>query len=433
VSEDAPELESSRLWFDQLAHDSGLELYRRDTESADPAERLTRALQTAYQHYLATPEPERVYAVDEAIRKLGEYVVISSAVGARTSNAELLRSLPDVLEPLVPLSPLLEAIWNNARATRLSHCFCQYERARERWRESLATLSTQSGSDGAFVEAMSNAIAYAIGLMEAQLGIASAAEWAERLDQDPFQHISALDLRRIVRLEQGDAAGADRLRRRAEVLALQRSAPQMFKMLLNVELAAYANNRDLMGVSYVIEQMKPLAARFPAWRANLLVAEGSFHVVRGDLEAARGKFEQCIEQTGFDSHGNSPQLAMWISAQAGLAECLLGLELYEEARSQASAALAICDAREIVAAAFDLVRTLALAEARLGDVRAAERLDNLSAAQNELGTTGLRLGLSYEARARIAVWRSDAEAFEWFAALTAREYRHGAHTALAAR
>jgi hypothetical protein len=43
------------------------------------------------------------------------------------------------------------------------------------------------------------------------------------------------------------------------------------------------------------------------------------------------------------------------------------------------------------------------------------------------------MGLSYEARARIAIWTGDASAFERFAELTAREFRHGARNPLAAR
>ena len=433
VTQGLPDPESTRLWLEQIVHDSGLDLYRSDTESTNPGERLTRALQTAYQRYLATPERERVYPVDEAIRKLGEYAVISIAVGSRTLDTELLRSLPEIIEPFVPLSPLLDAIWNNTLATRCNHAFAQYERARELWRETLVKLDAQPGSDETFVNAMRNAIAYAIGMMDGQLGLATAADWAERLDHDPYQRISALDLRRIVRLEQGDALGADRLRRQAEVLALQQTVPQMFKSLLTVELAAYANSRDLTGVAHVIEQLKPLAARFATWEPSLLVAEANFHVVRGDYEAAKAKFEQCIERTRFDNRGQSPHLAMWVAGQAGLADCLIGLGRYEEARAAASSALAICEAGQVVGAAFDLVRTLALAEAKLGDARAVQRLDDLIAAQNQLGVTGLRLGLSYEARASVAIWSGDAGAFEQFAALTAREYRHGARTALAAR
>jgi hypothetical protein len=55
------------------------------------------------------------------------------------------------------------------------------------------------------------------------------------------------------------------------------------------------------------------------------------------------------------------------------------------------------------------------------------------AEQTALGVTGLRIGLSYEARAEIALWTDDAAAFERFAKLTAREYRHGARCPLGAR
>jgi len=425
--------ESVGLWLAQLTHDSGLDLYRADTESKDPGERLMKALTAAHQRYMATPEHERVYPVDLAIRKLGEYVVVSIAVAANTLDTALYASLPGILEPFISLSPLLDAIWNNARACVDSNNFCHYERARDRWRETLAKLDALGGQEEAFVIAMCNAIAFAIGMMEAQLGRPTAADLAERLDRDPYQRIAALDLRRIVRLEQGDSEGADRLRRQAEVLALQMRVPPMFKSLLNVELASYAQIGDLQGVAHIIEQMKPLAARMPNWQPNLLAAQASFHLVRGDHEAALATFEGSLALTSFDAAGNSPQLAMWLLAQAGKAECLLALGRSEEARAAASAAVAECEARQVFATACDLVRNLALAEAKLGEPRAAQRLDELIALQTRLGTAGLRLGLSYEARARVAIWTGDAAAFEQFAELTARAYRHGARTALAAR
>jgi hypothetical protein len=425
--------ESAQRWFEQLAHDTGLDLFRQDAESANPTERLTRALMGAQERYLATPERERVYSVEEALRRLAEYAVYSIGISGRTQDAALSRSLPAVLEPFVALSPMLDVIWNNAIAASVSQCECRYEFARERWSDALAKLDAMNPSEVQYIEAMSNAIAYAVGMMDAQLGRASATDSAARLDHDPFQRISALNLRKIVRLEQGDAKGADRLRRQAEVLSLQLRAPQMFKSLLNLELAAYEKARDLAGVALVIEQMKPLAAQYPGWVPNLLYAQGSFHLVRGDCEAALVKYAECIQLTRFDEQGRSINTAMWVASQAGSAEALLNLERLEEARASASAALTICEARQIGAQSFDLIRSLALAEAKLGESRAAERLDALIAQQDRLGTTGLRLGLSYEARARIAMWSGDASAFEHYAALTAREYRHGARTSLGAR
>jgi hypothetical protein len=371
--------------------------------------------------------------VEEAIRMLAEYVVFSIAIGARTHDARMLEALPSVLEPFAVLSPLLDAIHNNAVATHRGQCECHYEFARARWIEVLTKLDAATGTEMQHIEAISNAVAYAIGMMEAQLGMASATSWAERLDRDPYQKVSALRLRRIVRLEQGDWPGADRYRRQAEVLALQQRTPQMFNSLLAVELAACLMARDLSGIQQVIEHMRPLAARCEGWVPHLIDAEASFHLVRGDLVSAKAGFERCIELSRFGADGFSLATAMWVAAQAGLAETLLAMDRPEEARALASAALEVCDARKIGSHAFDIVRVLALAEAKLGDVHAAPRLDALIDKQLQLGVTGLRLGLSYEARAQTALWSGDESAFEQYARLTAREYRYGAHSPLGAR
>jgi hypothetical protein len=424
---------SAQLWFARIEQDSGLALWRQYADVTDPGERLTRALQDAHQHYLATPEHERVYAVDEAIRILAEYVVYSIAIGSRTHDVTLLASLPGMLEPFAGLSPVLDAIWNNAMAARDSQCGGQYELARSRWTAVLQKLDAMTGTEMQHIEAISNAVAYAVGLMEAQLGLASATSWAARLDQDPFQKISALNLRKIVRLEQGDWNGADRLRRQAEVLSLQQRSPQMFNTLLPVELAAYVKARDLAGIQNVIEHLKPLAAAHRGWLPDLMCAQASFHLVRGDLTAAETGFQQCIALTKPTDDTLQVGLAMWVAAEAGLAETFLCLDRAAAARAAASSALGICEARQVGSAAYDLVRVLALAEAKLGDARAAERLESLIARQLQLGVTGLRLGLSYEARAQIALWSGDAGAFEQYARLTAREYRYGAHCPLAAR
>ncbi|HKU38517.1 MAG TPA: protein kinase [Polyangiales bacterium] len=434
VSRQPADAESARLWCEQLSHDAGLDLYRSDTSSATPLERLTKALQGAHARYLATPEPERVYSVEQAIRHLGEYVVVAIVQSVRAQDCELARILPDLLEPYTPLSPLLQAIWLNVCGTRESHCEGRHERARDLWYETLKVLGPLSGTEDPFVGPMCNAIEFAIGAAEAQLGLASAAHWAERLESDDFQRITALELRKIVRLEQGDAEEAERLGRQAEVLSLQQRIPQMFRSTLALEIFAYAKSQDLAGLTQTIEQLKPLVARYPLWRPVLLYAEGNFQLVRGDAEAARAKFQACIELTRPEADGRSPHFGMWCASEAGVAEALFALGRLAEARAGAAAALAICEARSVGVSSFDLVRALALAEAKLGDTAAAAaRLEALIAQQTAVGATGLRIGLSYEIRALVAIWSGDAAAFERFSELTAREYRHGARTPLGAR
>jgi tetratricopeptide (TPR) repeat protein len=240
-------------------------------------------------------------------------------------------------------------------------------------------------------------------------------------------------LRKVVRLEHGDAHGAERLRREAEVLSLQLSAPQMFKSLLTVDLFAYARCRDLANMAQVVEQMRALAAQHPGWTANVIYAEGSFESVRGNYEAAKPKFEACLDLTRPDTRGASSNMGMWLAGHAGLAECLFGMGRYQDARAIASVGLAFAEARKITTFGFELSRILALAEAKLGDPRAADRVEALLEHQRQLGTAGLRLGLSYEARTQIAIWTGDTAAFERYAELTAREYRHGANTPLGVR
>jgi hypothetical protein len=431
--EDAAYPESARLWFAQLERDSGLDLYRADPDTSDPMQRLMRALQGAQERYLATPEAERVYSVEEAIRLLAEYVVFGIAIGGRSHDASLLRSLPPILEPFAALAPALDAIWNNALAADASQTDGQFQLARERWTAVLIKLDAMSETEMSHVKEIANAVAFAIGNMEVQLGLPSATRWADRLDLDPYQRVGALQLRRIVRLQQGDWKGAERFRRQAEVMSLRSPGPQMFKSLLTVELAACAKASDLSGVQDAVERMRPMAARYPGWVPNLLYGEACFHLVRGDYQAAKLKCEACIALTEFDAEGFSLNAMIWLGAQECLSEALRGLGDPEQALAVAERALTQWEARKAGSRSAELTMQLALAEAKLGKPNAVERLEASIEEQKRLGVTGLRLGLSYEARAQIAIWQQDAAAFERYAELTAREYRYGADSALGAR
>ena len=424
---------SAQAWFAELARDSGLDDWRADEDASNPDDRLMRALTAANQRYNATPEAERVYTVEEALKRLAEYVVYMIAIGGRINDVELIRGLAGVIEPFAPLSPVLDAIHGNAVALYHFQCCAQLETARERWIQVLQKLDGASGGEMQHIVAIRNAVAYGIGMIEAQLGLESAASWAARLDADPLQKISALHLRRIVRLQQGDWAGADKLRRQAEVLALSKRAPSLFKSLVTTEIMACTKACDLAGMQTAIDQLRLLAAEAVGFGPAVINSDAAFQLVRGDEAAAQAGFEQAIAISEFDDEGRSMSPMTWVSAQSGLAEALLGMNDAEEARARAAAALQICEAHQIVAPAFDLVRVLALAEVKLGQTRGIERIEALIAQQQQLGVTGLLLGLSFEARAQMAIWRGDTVTFEHYSRLTAREYRHGARSPLGKR
>jgi serine/threonine protein kinase len=431
--EDAGVPASAQAWLHQLRHDTGLDLYEADPDHTDAMQRLMRALQGAQARYLATPEAERVYSVEEALPLLAEYVVIGIAFGGRTHDAALLRSLQPLLEPFAPLAPVLDAIWHNAKATYLGQGEGRYQAAHLAWIEVFAKLEALDRQAMPFVAAIASAVAFAIGLMEAQLGIPTATDWADRLDRDPSQRIAALQLRRIARLEQGDARGAERIRRQAELLALQGRAPQMFKSLLAVELTACVVARDLAGVRDVIEHMRPLAARFPGWVPNLEYAQACFHLVRGDYQAAREQCLATIASTSPEPGKPGDHQLMWNASMLCLAEASLALGNPTEARHTLDQLLAAHGTLSEQERPMELARVIALTDAKLGMPGAVAQLEAAIEQQRRLGLSGPRVGLMYEARALIAIWQGDAEAYERYAALTAHEYRYGAGSPLGAR
>jgi hypothetical protein len=432
ASEDKYYWKAGPAWLDQLKHDSGLAIWQ-GLSDLEPGLRLQRTFQGAAEQYAATPESQRAYPPDEAVRHLARHVAVSVAVGGRTVNTELLQSLPALLEPFAALSPVLDAMRLNAIAT----CEVTYSgrllRARAGWIEVHQRLETPECRDVEYADVVRNALVYAIGMLEARMGMASALNWARLLDHDPLHRVSALHLQRCVRLQQGDWDEAERLRRQADVLALQSRSRQMFNQLW-LELAVYATAGDLTGLKQVIDRVEPLAARYSGWVAYRHVGEGYFQKLRGDLEAARGAFERAVSLATPDARDPSRSRLAWPAAVAGLIGTLVELGRYEEGVSLGSSALELCQKFEIDVLSHEISRALAVAEAKRGDYAGAgTRLEALIDEQRGLGIAGLYLGVSYEARAHVAIWARDLDALDKYAALTADEYRHARGSPLGAR
>ena len=419
--------------LERLRQDSGLALWQELAHVDDPGARLTQALQTAFARHASTPEAERAYRPDEAIRYLVQFVAVSIAISFRSYDTQLVASLPGLIEAFVPLSPAVEAIHQNALASRDLRCFLHTERARKRWREVYEKLSKLSEAELPHVDVIRRAIASGLANVEAALGLPDIEHWVALVETDPMQVAQAFYLRKVARLQQGDWAAADEFRKRAEQTSLQARVRPMFLSTILTELLAHARAADLTGVNQLKDRITLLAAQSKYWRGGQLLADAMYQRLCGQLEGACESFAACIRVSELDAGDPTRVPAFWLPAVSGAIETLVERGLPDEAKELGLRTLEKCRAREIEAPALDVERALALAHAKLGDfATSVALLDQVIAAQRSLGVTGLMLGASYEARARVAIWARDEDALSEFGSLTAREYRLGAGSALGA-
>ncbi|HMJ11823.1 MAG TPA: serine/threonine-protein kinase, partial [Polyangiaceae bacterium] len=322
-SQDAVFERAAPAWLAQLERDSGLADWKELCHEPDSGARLMQALARASERYSSTPEAERVYSAQEAIERLVHYVSIALAIGVRSDDARRVRSLSTLLEPFAPLSPIVFAIWQNAIASCEASTQCQLERARRRWRDVYERLGDVTGAELKYVKVVRSSIALGLGILEAWLGLPSATYWAGVLERDPMQRVNALYVRRSILLQRGDTEGAERLRREAEVCALESRVRPMFPDLSYAELHAYAIAGDLTGLKQVVDRAEAIVARNPNWVGFLRLARAEFLKVRGNLEAARAAFEECIATTRPDASDPDRQITPWLGAVKGCIEVLL--------------------------------------------------------------------------------------------------------------
>lgn len=423
----------SPAWLASLRRDAGLDDWDALAEVPDAGQRLMQALTRAAERYNATPEQARGYSPTDAIKALVNYVVVSIAIASRTFDAAELRSLPRLLQPFAALSPIVDAIFNNATATYEYIALGQIQRARERWLGVLERLRDVQGDALEYVGAIRGAIAYALGLIEILRGYGTATEWASLLDGDELQRVNAIYLRRVARLQLGDVEGAERLRQKAELLAVTANTRQMFDSMLVPELIVYGLAADLTGLQQVAERLRAVTERYPAWACYERLALVQLALLHGAYDEALAHSSMALASCEPDARDPRRCHNAWPWVASARGHALLGAGRYEEARQLAAEVLEGCRQRSMDATE-ELVRVLSLAEARLGDYAgASRRLEALHADQEAAGIVGINLGATCEARARIAIWAGDREAIDKYGTLTAAAYAHGQGSPLGAR
>jgi tetratricopeptide (TPR) repeat protein len=365
----------------------------------------------------------------DAIKGLVRWVAISLPVAARISDLNLLASLPALIEPFACVSPLVDAMVRNARATRWFRCEGRWQEARQLWSDVLRDLESSSGIDTTYLTRVRTAIHFALGATDALLGIPSdRADRLEKGEHDPMQLAQIYYVRKMAALSQGDWEAAERHRRHAETLRLRTKMYQSISTLL-MELVVHAAARDLTGLRQVRSGIHAMADRYPGWQPIKHFADAHYARLCGDLAEAMCAIDRAIE----DGATRFPGMEMLSAARVLKIELFVELDQTEQAVALARPTLARYRANGVHQAAREIERALALADAKLGHFEAAMAgIEGVIDEQLRVGVSGTQLGLSYETATRIAIWARDVNAFEKYLALTAQRYRPGFSSVLGA-
>ncbi|MEY4582640.1 MAG: hypothetical protein RL701_7343 [Pseudomonadota bacterium] len=410
----------------QLERDSGLARYRELADLPDD-ERLKQALAQTQQAHLDAPPEQRVLTVIDAIRELSRLYGALPAMAAPIFDIGLLDSVPS-LEPLFPLSPALPVIsqllaggreWIRGRAVHALKLF----------RDVLARISQpdRAGLDDAQHERTRLGIEYALGLIEARLGIEQAEQRARTLEQQPLFRVNALRVRTILQLAIGNVIEARKHQRRAELLQAQQGAVERFgATTVSVELLMYARIGDAKSVQGQLPAIAALARQHRSWRPVDLLARGRFAELQGDLPGALALVQAGLADSPALEH---PFYMILASCEVRLlADSGRVLEATERARAHldftAEHGIPAWDLEQEAATAFSKAN-------RFSD--AVRMLDTLIVEHERQGSVGLSLGTLYEARARVAIRMRDNSGFEKAATSAGREFEKAQNPDLSAR
>jgi len=403
--------------LDGLKRDSGYVRWQQQPDTGSDIERVLAAIQGAQAEFDNAPLEQRRYNPEQAIRALVQFTGVAAAVGAQTCDWALRRTLPDLLRPFICLSPVINVMFENALSvTDLS--YGRYEQYRDRSLRVLEMLADPAVESLEHIAEIRAAVTYGVSSVEARTGDVRALGRLATLADNPRLRSNAMDLQAYVHLQQGDWQCARLCKRRVEQLNMEGSFGQMFGTTnLRNEAEVYALGGDLSAVKQVLARLEAMSQRHPGWLPSYHSARAEYERLRGDLQAASDACDESLSllEPLMDAEGG---VSEWYSSAAGKLAVLVDLGLHEAAREYGKQVLAragtwlktevdgvhVADIR-----VHGILRALALAEASLGQhAQALARLEPAIASRLRLGSSGVYLGILYEAQAQVALESGDA-------------------------
>jgi tetratricopeptide (TPR) repeat protein len=382
-----------------LADMSGLTAYHGLDASMDPGKRLMTALGGAQQRYDASSESERVLDPKTAIRHLARAVVQVAGVILLGLDHAQLRLLPR-FDPFAALSPAFGVI-----QTLLDGMGSRYSGRQEETRQLYLDLMDRllapdgAGLDHSHSEIMRLGVINGIAMLEAGMGLQSTLDWAAKLDPIPKSRLNGVQMRMLYELWQGNTAEADRLRHQVELIRIQDSPRVLFEGThLLWQITAHGLAEDLTHLRRTLDEIAPLAARHPAWAVVQHYGKGEYHRAGGAYDAALLELEAALALVEPGDHQIWPYLA------GAHIRVLDELGRLPEALAAGEKHLAGSEAARHGFATNYIRMPLAVVHAKSKRKESAIALaDRAISSFKELGSTGLNVGLAYEARARIAL------------------------------
>lgn len=419
-------LEHAAAMQEQLEQDSGLRDYRALPVDMPSEARLEEALRRANERYAATPEHERGFSTSEVDVPISRFCGACVNIAGVTQDLSVVERLPR-LDPLAKHNPRLGAI------QVLIDCMIDVQSGRstsalKRAQEQIAELeqAPKSGLEPQLANAIRLGQLYMLGLFAATSGHAKARERVAELEQVPGHRGNAWRVRMVYELMHGNMEAAAECQRRSELLNLQDGGQLMLPgTTVRVVLLAHMYADDLIGVKRAAERIAELADRYPGWRPTLAVARCHYKRLQGDAAGALEELEPALRSALPGRH-----IDWWLVAYSHV-RVLSELERNEEAAECGQRYLRTLASEALGAIDFGLGQVTADALTRIGRTQdALVMIEQYIDMHQRAGTRGLRLGLAYETRARLAIAMHDEQAVQQYTRLCAQQYKGGRHLAL---
>lgn len=372
--------------LETLRRDTGLDIWQRLTDVADPAERIQRAIGEAYARYAAAPDREQRLDPGAAIQELG--VASASIVGIYARGADQIggMALDDLMRPLRFLSPALDVI---GRLVELAARALRGVSTRE-LRVSVVEQTTAPvpGIDEASRVAIHLLSLYYLALEDTTQGMPVPDEQLSPLEHSASFAPLAWQARMLREYYRGNERKAEECRRRRDVAMTGRfDVDGHLETSVLYEASAYARLGDLMSLKRLLPVLEERSVDRPGWRPYYHLATGNCHSLRGDHASAAEEYERGLALPNIETHACRVLLVTW------LARALIELGRHDAAREKVEGTIERDASEPLMPLYFEQLQIeLARAEAGAGDVaRALARARDCLARVEDRGFSGVVL------------------------------------------